>query len=210
MKFLKTGLTSFLILFSLTIFAQNTMDEIVQENCDCLKNKNFEGKSQDDIGVEFGMCMMTSLSTRQDKMTELGLDLTNQSSLEAFSQKMGIKMATKCPDVLMKIGMMSTETRTTTKTTTTTTAKAEVVQVMEGTIKAIEGEEFSIVVIKDEQGRDQKFLWLRYFTGSEQLTSDMKSVIGKKVKVKFASIEVYSPKAKEYFDRKELKGIEFK
>lgn len=209
MKFLKTVLTSFLILFSLTIFAQDALDKISQETCDCLKGKNFEGKSQDDLSVELGMCMMTSLSTRQDKMSELGIDMTDQSSMEAFGQKVGLKMATKCPDVLMKIGMMSTETTTTT-TTTKTTATAEMVQVMEGTIKGLEGEEFSILVLTDETGRDQKFLWLRYFAGSEKLSSDFKSVVGKKVKVKYKSIEVYSPKAKEYFDRKELKGIEFK
>ena len=42
MKFLKTALTSFLILCALTIFAQDAMDSIAQENCDCLKSKNFE------------------------------------------------------------------------------------------------------------------------------------------------------------------------
>lgn len=208
MNFLKTTTIICFILCSVNIFAQDALDAIAQETCDCLEGKDLSNMSQEDSSVEVGMCMMSSLSTRQDKITELGIDITDQSSMEKFGEKIGMKMAVKCPKVLMGMGMMRSETTTTT-TTKTMTSTSEKAQVMTGKVKAIEGDEFSVVVIEDETGRSQKFLWLRYFAGSEKLMENPKSVIGKSVKVKFSNIEVYSPKAKEYFNRKELKGIEF-
>lgn len=209
MKILKTVVCAFLILCSVNIFAQDVLDKIAQETCDCLKGKDLSGKSEEDSNLEVGMCMMASLGEYQDKLDELEIDITDQSSMEKFGEKVGFKMATKCPNTLMEIGMMRSETTTTSTTTKTISATSEMVQVISGTIKGMEGEEFSVLVLQDDTGREQKFLWLRYFEGSEKLATEAKSLMGKKVKIKFSSMEVYSPKLKEYIARKELKGIEF-
>ena len=67
----------------------------------------------------------------------------------------------------------------------------------------------ALVTLTDEQGRAHKLRWLRYVKGSERFVSEPSKVIGSKVRVKVESVEYYSPKAKDYYGRKEIREVEF-
>ena len=49
----------------------------------------------------------------------------------------------------------------------------------------------------------------RYHKSSERFISEPSKVIGSKVQVKVESVEYYSPKAKDYYGRKEIREVEF-
>lgn len=187
------------LLSVLPLTAQDLLDAIAQETCDCIGKKDLEGMAQEKINLELGICMMESFSSRDaTEMAKLEVDITDQSSINKFAEKIGIRMAVKCPSTLQKVAA----------TNTVVEQETVVMGTIEGTIKEVTDGEFSYIIVEDGSGRSHKLLWLRYFKGSETISSNPESAKGKKAKITYAPIECYSPKAKDYYDQKEIKSLE--
>ena len=77
-----------------------------------------------------------------------------------------------------------------------------------GKLKTISGEELSIVSLKDENGKTQKFVWLNNFEGSDRLINS-KKIKNLKVNLSYKNVELFSPKLKEYIVRKQITKIEY-
>ncbi len=189
-----------LLLIAGNAAGQELNDILAQETCDCMSEKNVDGMSEEQIQMEFSLCIMTSMGNHQAELEKMDLDLPDQAAITRLGEQIGLKMATKCPALLMKMGAMQTEQAQ---------KQMKTVSEMEGAIKRIEGEEFSFIVLADDQGREHRFLWLRYFPGSEKLINDMDGALGKKVKIQYSSMECFSPKIKDYYDRREITAIQF-
>lgn len=188
------------VFFTINLSAQDIMDVFAQETCECISKKNIESLSQEQINLELGFCIMQSLSKHKGEYEEkYPVNINDPASFSKFGEQIGFHMAARCPTILQKVA------------TTNGNAGQEAtkpVSEMVGTIKAIRGTDISFLVIKDIKGRDQTFVWLRYFNGSDLLMDDFDELIGQKVKITYALIEMYSPKAKDYYNQKEIKGIQ--
>ena len=194
-------LIAFALLFiANNVFAQeDILDVFAQETCDCISKKNVESLSQEQINLELGFCIMQSLGNHTGEYEEkYPVDVKDPESFSKLGEKIGFRMAAKCPSILQKVA-------------TVNNGQSEVqrpVSEMIGTVKRLRGTDVNFLVITDEQNRDQTFIWLRYFNGSDWLIDDFEDLIGKKIKVTYSLVEVYSPKAKDYFNQKEIKGIQ--
>ena len=189
------------ILFVSGLSAQEELiDLLAEKTCACAAQKDLSNLGQEELNMELSMCIMASMSEHADKINQLNIDLTDQAGMNKFGEQIGLKMATKCPGTLMKIGSMQVEN---------SKAPAGAGGEMTGTIKRLEGDEFTFVILADEQGREHRFLWLRYFPGSERLVNAPQEAIGKKVTLQFSELESYSSQAKDYFKRREIKSIQF-
>ncbi|MCI5084065.1 MAG: hypothetical protein MRY78_20365 [Saprospiraceae bacterium] len=191
---------SFGLLVNLSAQEKDILDVFAQETCDCISKKNIESLSQEQINLELGYCIMQSLSKHTGEYEDkYEVDPSNPQSFSKFGEKIGFRMAATCPAILQKVATVGNADQTDAK---------RVVSEMVGTVKAIRGTDINFLVIKDEQGRDQTFVWLRYFNGSDLLMDDVEELVGQKVKVTYSLIELYSPKAKDYYNQKEIKGIQ--
>lgn len=187
----------------LPLAAQDLMDKLADEACTCISKKDVEKMDSEQLQIQLGFCIMESVGNHADEFQKQFGDL-NPSDSEAMTklgEQIGMKMAFKCPTVLMKMATVQTEV--------TTIPAPAMMEELTGTVKAIDGDEIAQVTVVDEAGRTHKLLWLRYFKGSDRFISEPGKVVGSKVKVTFETIEAYSPKAREYYDRKEIREVEF-
>ena len=195
----------FLIAFllpALSLSGQEVIDKLAKDACDCMSEKDLSGKSTEEVQMEVSMCLMQKMGAYQSQLQEqLKVDMSDQAAMQELAQKIGLKMAAICPETMMKMATMQSAA------TPAPAPGAEQVSRIEGTIVGVEGEEFITLVLKEGSGRTQKFLWLRYFEGSDALLADPKSAVGKKVQLSYAPIECYSPKLNEYYQRNEIKSL---
>jgi hypothetical protein len=195
-----------LLLPAIGLLAQDKdiVDVIAQETCDCVSKKNLESLDQDQINMELGFCIMESLGKHKGEYEDkINVDLNDPSSFQKLGEQIGFKMAAICPQTLMKVATVQQGAAA-----APAPGASQPVSELAGTMKGLQGDDFQYVVVTEDSGREHKFLWLRYFKGSEKLIEDPKSLMGKKVKVTFATIESYSAKLKDYTNRKEIKGLE--
>lgn len=176
-----------------------------------------ERKLMDSLCIDLGKIDLTQITTKEEAHTafmdhftglaymlldvakERGVDASDQDAMQAIGVEIGqnlvrekcaafMKLASKMAGVDSKINGSS--------------------GVTQGTLKRIETKGFNYFVIAGANGKEQSFLWLRQFSGSEAFTGVAASYAGKKLKIKWLEMEVYLPGAKGYYKVKEITGIE--
>ncbi len=187
--------TGFLFCFSFG-YSQEVLDTITRETCDCIAAKGIGNLSPENLNLELGFCIIESLNRHENASKELNINIYDADGMRQLGEKIGMRMAVTCPDIIFKIAALNESPES---------SGAQV----EGVITGIEGNEFGFVLLRDDEGRVQKLLWLRYFQHSEQLINDAKGVIGKRVRITYEPLECYSPRERDYFERKEIRAIEF-
>lgn len=198
---MKNIATTLLLLLSMSMFAQETiLDKVALATCEYLQKDENKSLSTDEMTVKLGLFMISYYSDHEKEFEKEGVivDWDSEEGGEGFGQKIGIKMASICPETLMSFaGDMNSD---------------EGDQVdsffVQGKLKSITGNEFSYINIEDESGKSQKFLWLSNFKGSDKLIENDK-VKGIEVSVTYKNTECYSPKLKEYIIVKEIIEIEY-
>ncbi len=176
--------------------SEKLLDAVAQETCDCIKDKDVSKMTTEELQVELGICMMGSLGTHQKEMGG-SLDLTNQASMQAFGEKVGVRMVAKCPEQMMKV----------VSSTTATDKGADNIATVEGSFKQVEGTELTYIILEEADGSQQRLLWLRPFEGEELLKGNPGALKGKKVVIEYTPIECYSSQAKKYVTRKEIVSL---
>lgn len=184
--------------------AQGLMDKLADEACTCISKKDVNSMNTEQLQMQLGFCIMEAVGNNAEAFQKQygGVDPSDQEAMTKLGEQIGMKMAFKCPDVLMKMATVET-------TTATVPMPPAALEELTGTVRSIDGDEVAQVTVVDEAGRTHKLLWIRYFEGSDRFINEPGKVVGSKVKVQFETIEAYSPKAKEYFGRKEIRGVEF-
>ena len=197
-------LTIVLCLLSVSIFSQESaLDKVAKETCDYLSSKEIINLETSEKTLKLGLHMMTLYTKYKTELNKEGIsfDLSNGGDAgRAFGEKIGMNMVKFCPDALIALasqqGFVDDEPNVDNSKT------------ISGKIVSVKGEEFSTLIIKDINGKTQKFLWLSNFKGSDKLI-ETKKPKNLKVEVTYINVEIYSPKLKEYVVRKQITGIEY-
>ena len=200
----KTLFIPFFLIASLNVFAQEivtTIDKIANETCNYfIENKEELTKfSSNERVTKLGLQMLSLYDKYKAELLLEGIevDVSDESSTEAFGEKVGFAMAKYCTDVLIMLAEDFPEEK-----------EEEITFYIEGEIKNISGSEISTIAIKDALGKTQKFVWLNNFEGSDKLIYT-ENIVGLKVKITYKNIELYSPVLKEYIVRKQVTKIEY-
>lgn len=202
MKLLNFLFVCFLLCSISIAAAQKEEDDIIdllaQETCDCIGSKELNSADPGTIEFELGMCILGALSKNEAAYKgKMEINMNDPESMHTIGEKIGARMAFKCPKVLMLM----------TKTVEEETLKPAVAKELKGLVIGVEEKEFSHLVLREQDGSEHRLMWLRYFEGSDALVGNLRAVIGKKVQVTYESIDCYSPQAKEYFPRKEIRSL---
>jgi hypothetical protein len=197
-------LGAFMVLAQPLVAQEALLDKLADTACACISKKDTDSMSNEDLQMQLGFCIMEAVGANQEAFEkEYGaLDPSNQSAMTKLGEQIGMKMAFKCPNVIMKLAGQEPP-QGMTSTTMAPSAKGTI----SGAFQGVSGEDIATVMIKEANGRTQKLLWMGYFEGSDVLIGNPASLSGKNVTVEYETIEVYSPQAKEYFDRKKITGL---
>lgn len=186
-----------------TLSAQDKIDQLAEKTCECLKTKNFKNKTKDEIEMELGFCMIS-----EAQKLHIDMNLKDESSMEKFGEKVGLRMATICPESFIKYLSQETKDGSTLmsdylkedKTSSST-------QKITGTITRFTKDELAYLFVKTSEGREIKLMVLEYFTNADKLIENSKDFINKKATIEFKEVECYLPRIGEFVKLKEMTSL---
>lgn len=193
----------FVLLFSsLNIFSQETtIDKIAQETCEYLSSAEAKNLDVDKRTEKLGLYILNLYNKYETELNSEGINVnfTDGSDQAAkFGEKIGMNMAKFCPDALIALANDFQD------------EPIEDIFEVKGTLVDVVGNEFSTVILKDEDGKTQKFLWLQNFKGSDTLIHSLENLNKKSdVILKYNNMECYSPQLKDYIIRKVIVELSF-
>ena len=181
------------------MFSQKSyLDKISKETCEYLSSTEMDTLSKKDKVLKLGVFIIGLYNKYEKKLKKEGIifDFSKgKSGGRAFGEKVGVNMLKFCPKVLVALSQDSNTKDDVQENTTTQFVLGKLIRVQE--------KEFASIIMIDENGKTQKFLWLHNFKGSEKLIQGV-DLEGLKIKISYKTIECYSPQLKEYISRKQV------
>lgn len=200
MKSIFLLLFGFLVIGSINAQSEEYLNKVADQGCQCLKGKDLSGKDINVIQEQMGMCLMNSIMSDMENFTkQFEVNPTDQSSMQKAGEKIGFRMASRCPEVMMSLSS------TTTTTTTTTQVAPAAENSISGKLTEINDGEFAQISVSSEDGSLTKLLWLEAFAGDSKLKG--KSMIGKIVTVSYEVRKIWSPSSESYISRKVITAV---
>ncbi len=186
--------TLFLLLFAFSAFtlrAQDYMDKIAQKSCECL-DKVPDTLKTDEFNLKLGICMIeASTPYKKQLKKDHGINIDNiDTDGEKLGRLIGIKMASTCPNALLKLTQKPSDED----------IAAAVEKTAEGLITKLENDFFVVLSLKDETGKTHRFYWLTFIESGMELTTKYRSVVGESVVITYKVQNFFDPKIEEYRD----------
>lgn len=197
----------FFLMITLTISSQekeSIIDKVAKETCQYLSSDEVKGLSGEPLAMKMGIKIFQLYGQYTEELNEAGVVFDSSNAEESgrkLGEKIGINMVQFCPEVLMALAGDD-------EFIDAANQDDKVETYIEGVVRKLEGDYISTLVIKDNSGKTQKFLWLENFTGSDKLI-EAKKLNRLKVKVFYKNLEIYSPKLKEYVVKKQITRIDY-
>jgi hypothetical protein len=169
--------------------SQKYMDDIVLKVCECLSAMP-DDMDPEQYNMELGICMINAaMPYKKELKKDHKIDMNNMEIYGAELGKLiGVKMATVCPQALMKLVNKTNENRSNNQSDIT----------IQGQVIAFSEDKFVEFTIKDESGKTSKYLWLTLIESNYDLSSDYKNLIDKFVQLSVISQEIFDPRIGEY------------
>lgn len=118
---------------------------------------------------------------------------------EALGKIVGFKMATVCPDGLIRLSKMA-------ETEPKENKKEALISI--GKVTQIDREVFVVFSVFDNSGKSMKFYWLTSAESNIDLANNYKTLIESDVKIKYYTKEFFDPKIGEYRNFNVIEKIE--
>ncbi len=193
-----------LIVFFISIaaYSQDPLDKIAKESCSCVENKKLDFTKDSDIQalqLALGLCIVESFSTHQSKFSKKELaEFEGEGGMRKLGEKVAMKMVTHCPDVIMAMGKKYLDEKE-------SNGGDEVIEediveadpTIEGTITAIEKNQFVTIKVKDKNNRVHNFLLLDYFE-TASLYTENKIKVGDTLTIGYSEIELYDATSNDF------------
>ncbi len=186
--------TLIIVLFQLLIlpvFAQDYMDKIAQESCECLDESEL-AMDDERMVMELGLCMLNASMPYKKQLKkdfDIDLDKIDQQG-EALGQISGVRMISFCPDALIAMAGQMLEDDPESFNFEEETYS--------GVVTRIEDERFVIFSIKDIDGKTNKFYWLSHVDSDFDFEIEYNQLMNKDVYVRFMTQEIFDPRINEY------------
>lgn len=199
-------LTVIIILFTINVFAQETttnMQRAVDKICNCLNKIQPDSTNIKKFEEQFMDCFTTSATTELIEISkEKHVEITDKQAMHNIGVEIGLELwKQKCPGYMELVKISARKEMNKVNETIEETATR-------GIVKRIETKDLVHVILQDKNGREQSFVWLNYFQGSDKYMGDkIKTLVGKEIKIRWTEKEIYLPKAENYFKIKQITGI---
>jgi hypothetical protein len=205
------------ILLALPLFSNAQTDKqyelVADAACTCANKKDFTKLDKNAMSMELGMCMFTALEVLPEKDRK-NFDFSNPAKAKGLGEKIGMKMAYKCPKIMLTLGTTMNESETETDKSSgpppPPPPPPATNYTVEGKIKdVIEGDYVTILLV-DKDGREHKLIWSNHFSGESDFIANPQGLKNKNVEVSYYLSERYVPKMHDYFSLKNINGLVIK
>ena len=181
--------------FSIAAFSQDYLDKIAIQTCDCFSSMSSisDSLSSDQRNLKFGLCMIDAAEPYKKQLKKeynIDLDQMDSPTGERLGRLVGVKVAGKCPDVILNLQQETVQKSKPANMAATNT--------FTGVITRIETNGFVTFNIKDEMGKTTTFYWLEFIQCEKDLPAIYTSLTGKLVSVSYKTKEYFEPKLNEY------------
>lgn len=209
----------FLAMQAVAMNAQKTsIDKVADAACDCInKSELDQNMTQQDAEIFLGQCMSPSIMENMDAlMKELKLKEFNQESGYKIGIEVGKKLGAMCPKFIELSVIMSRnanavdeeyeESETDLEVEGEYTEDEAELAVAIGRFVREEGGAQRYVVVNVD-GVEEKFLWLYFFDGSDDLLADPSFYLNHEVYVEYITFEMFDGISRTYVPAKVLVSL---
>jgi hypothetical protein len=198
-----------ILLIGTTLHAQTetkvTTKQLSDLVCDCMKDKKVEYTTKEIANEQFVACFSSApiLTKLFAYIKEQGKNVDDSAEMEKIGEAVGIQLVQDNCTPFMKIveGQVRKEMEKDDE-------EPEVITIS-GKLVRTEIKEFVSMVILGKNNREITVMWIQPFTGSEKFKGDnLEKMKNKNLTVKYQLKEAYLPKVGDYFQIKEIVGIE--
>jgi hypothetical protein len=170
--------------------AQEYLEKIARESCSCTKSVSDTGNTER-MYMELGLCMIKAAEPYKKQLKkDYNINLDNmENEGEALGKVIGLKMATICPDVLIKLSQ---------KESPGAKSAEPSQESFQGRVTKIEKDFFVIFSVNDNAGKSLKFYWLTNTESNIELVNNYEKLFDKDVKVKYHSMMLFDPRISDY------------
>jgi hypothetical protein len=216
------------ILITLIIAAQafaisaqkSAIDKVANAACDCINNTDLdENMTQEDAELFLGQCMAPSIMANMDAlMKEMKIKEFNQESGYQIGIEVGKKLGATCPkfiELSLIMARNSSEGNVTEEYDESGSdvesedeyveEDAEIAVAVGRFVREEGGAQRYIVVNVD--GVEEKFLWLYFFDGADDLVADPSFYLNHEVYVEYITFEMFDGISRSYVPAKVLVSL---
>jgi hypothetical protein len=202
---MKKILTLIAIIFWFAADAQITKDSLLKvmtnEACEELNKKDLTKIDAKNLEAEMGMLLAPAMMSHLEDIERIyGGDMTDQDAMKKMGTDLGMRLATKCPKFMelsmqaMSSGNKSFESKIKKLDTPTDNSEAT----LSGTLMAVNAGDITTLSISESKGKTTKVYWLEYFDNADELKTNNKKYLNKKVNVGYTEKSVYDFVRKNY------------
>ena len=209
-------------IISVATFAQRTaIDKVANAACDCINNKELDqNMNQQDAELFLGQCMAPSIMVNMDAlMKEMKIKEFNQESGYQIGMEVGKKLGAICPKFIELSIIMARNANEEVPVEEEYDESESDSEIESGYVK--EDAEIVIAVgrfVREEGGAqryivvnvdgvEEKFLWLYFFDGSDDIVADPSFYLNHEVYVEYITIEMFDGISRSYFPAKVLVSL---
>ena len=210
-------LTLFIAAHALAMNAQKSaIDKVANAACDCINNSVLDqNMTQQDAELFLGQCMSPSIMANMEAlMKEMKLKEFNQESGYQIGIEVGKKLAAVCPKfielslIMARNGIeedLQEESESTSVELEYTVEDSELATSQGRFVREEGGAQRYIVV--SVNGVEEKFLWLYWFDGADDLLADPSFYLNREVYVEYVSFEMFDGISRSYIPVKVLVSL---
>lgn len=187
---MKSLLTLIVLFLTASLPAQEYLEKIAKESCSCSKSLS-DTSNTERMYMELGLCMIKAAEPYKKQLKkDYNINLDNmENEGEALGKVIGLKMATICPDVLIRLSE---------KENAGTKAAELPQEAFQGRVTKIEKDFFVIFSVNDNAGKSLKFYWLTNAESNIELVNKYEQLFDKDVKVKYHVMTLFDAKISDY------------
>lgn len=182
----------FLLLNWTFSFSQDYMDQVVSKACDCVNEEFLQTSNEQQRNLKLGLCWIDAAMPYKTEIKtdyKINLDKLNGTQGEKLGKIIGVKMASACPDKLMKVSQEQLPAD----------AEISIETAFRGAVVKIENDFFVVFSIKDElTGKIYKLLWLHPVKSPFDIINDYPSLMNQVVDCSYTTQELFDPRINEY------------
>ncbi len=202
---MKKIITLFAILACFTAHAQITKDSLLKvmtaEACEELNKKDLSKIDAKNLEAEMGMLLTPAMMSHLDDIERVyGAGITDQDVMKKMGMDLGMRLATKCPKFMeLSMQAMSNGTKSSNPKVKINEAPSDNDEAtVSGTLLTVNAGDITTISVSESKGKTTKFYWLEYFDNSDDLKTNSKKYINKKVTVSYTEKSVYDFVRKSY------------
>jgi len=215
-------LTLFIAAHAFAMNAQKSaIDKVANAACECINNSELdESMTQQDAELFLGQCMAPSIMENMEAlMKELKLTEFNQQSGYQIGIEVGKKLGAMCPKFIELSIIMARnanqevpideeydESEYDSEVEGEYTEEDAEIGIAVGRFVREEGGAQRYVVV-DVDGVEEKFLWLYWFDGADDLLADPSFYLNREVYVEYVSFEMFDGISRSYVPVKVLVSL---